>query len=145
MYIAEGTLREREKERSWEGKREEMLDSEQVGVFCTIATDQSTLSRPPLAWTLGLSSLASFLIPISYGSNLQPRSPASPDYRLRRGSPDIFRWELFRSDFEFQCIFLSLLLPSSNTLFRFRSRRSWKFFYVTILLLNNIEIWIQRI
>lgn len=47
------------------------------------AADQSTLGRPPLV--RGLASLFSLHppLPVSPCPRLQPRSPASPDYRLR--------------------------------------------------------------
>lgn len=78
VYFRGHIAREKRKG-SWEKKREEeMLDSEEVGVFCTIATDQSTLSRSPLARTLGLFSPPPplFFIPIFTPPRLQPPSPA---------------------------------------------------------------------
>lgn len=96
-------MREEQEQRRGRGREVARRQRVSRNTPYTTAADQSTLGRPPLVRRSSPTP--------THGPRLQPRSPAPLDYRLRVGSPDIFRRGLFRSDFEFQCA--PLVPPSS--------------------------------
>lgn len=122
-----------------------MLDSEQVGTSCTMATDQSTLSRPPLARTLGLS-------PVSFSSpspSLRSKATTSKSSLVGLSTP--YRVAGYIPTRTFPVGFrISMRLPPlassflKHTVSRSDREDPGNLYVVTpIFLLNSIEICIR--